>query len=89
MLAIDHLGSGWSIDAQALPAPRDFSITADQDFAALAERIGPPGTLGCGPQHGAFVVLSLVPRRLGRAANLAMFFHLIVMFAQGLQQFVG
>ena len=59
--------TGRGINAEALFADGNFSITADPDFALLAEHIRPSGTFGCRSQNEAFVGVSLVPGRLWTA----------------------
>ena len=89
MLTLHHPQARGRIHAEPLTADGDFSICPHPYFAALAKDVGPPRTLGSRPQDRALVRQGLFPGRLRSAADFPVLFHLVMMFAQGLQEFIG
>ena len=77
------------LNREALRADGDFAVAADGNAGALAEDVGPPGTGGWGAQGPAIFFFGLVPGRLRRGANFAVLFHLVVVFAQLVQEGIG
>lgn len=89
MKAADELGTWRLIDAQALPAEGEAAVGLDFDRGALALDIGPPGTVGRGPQRGAFFAVGQIPGRLRGGADLPMFFAPVVVLAELVEQGIG
>ncbi len=89
MMTADDAGVWGSVDVQALIADGDFSVAANAGFGALSKDVGPPRAFWGWSQDGAFLSECLVPGGLGGGGDFAMFFHLVMVFAQGIEQVIG
>jgi len=89
MMTADDAGVWGRVDVKALIADGDFSVVANEGFGALSKDVGPPRAFWGWSQDGAFLSECLVPGGLGGGGDFAMFFHLVMVFAQGIEQVVG
>ena len=55
----DDGGAGWGVKELALGADRDRAVVGHADASLLAPDVGPPGTVGIGPEDGAFFSVGL------------------------------
>ena len=58
-------GTRWGSNGMTLGADGDFAVVADADAGLLAPDIGPPRTVGKGPENGVFFGDGLGLSRLG------------------------
>src|SRR3954471_7225059 len=89
MQALEDFRTRGQFYSQALITNGDLPIISNSDFAPLTKYVGPPRTGRRRTQSGALVGFGLVPGRLWGGADLAMFFHPVVMFAQRVHQRIG
>ncbi len=89
VMTADDAGVWGSVDVKALIADGDFSVAAHEGFGALSKDVRPPRAFWGWSQDGAFLSECLVPGGLRSGADFAMFFHLVMVFAQGIEQVIG
>ena len=88
VMTANDAGVWGSVDVQALIADADFSVAANAGFGALSKDVGPPRAFWGWSQDGAFLSECLVPGGLRGGGDFAMFFHLVMVFAQGIEQVI-
>ena len=82
-------GAGWSVNGLALGADRDFAIVADADAGSLAPDVGPPRTLGDGPEDGAVFRQCLLLGGVGCHAQFTVDLMLVGVGEKLVEQLVG
>ncbi len=87
--AADDGGAGWSVDGLALRADRDFAVVTDADAGLPAPDVGPPRTVGIGPENGAFFGEGLLVGGVGCLAEFAVDFVLVGVRHELVEQLVG
>ena len=85
----DDGGAGWGVNGLALRADGDFAVVTDADAGLLAPDVGPPGTVGIGPEDGTFFGEGLVVGGVGCLAEFAVDFVLVGVGHELVEQVVG
>ena len=73
----DDGGPGWRVNGLALGADGDLAVVPDADAGLLAPDVGPPRTVGIGPEDGTFFSESLLVGGVGCLAEFAVDFVLV------------
>ena len=87
--AADDGGAGWGVNGLALRADGDLAVVADADAGLLAPDVGPPRTVGIGPEDGTFFGEGLLVGGVGCLAEFAVDFVLVAVGHELVEQVVG
>jgi len=85
----DDGGAGWGCNGVALRTDWDFAVVPDTDAGLLAPDVGPPRTVGIGPEDGTFFREGLLLGGGGCLAEFAVDFVLVGMGPELVEQTVG
>ena len=85
----DDGGAGWGVKELALGADRDRAVVGHADASLLAPDVGPPGTVGIGPEDGAFFSVGLWLGLERGLAEFAVNFVLVGVGHQLVEQVIG
>ena len=87
--AADDGGAGWGVHGLALRADGNFAVVTDADAGLLAPDVGPPRTVGIGPEDGTFFSEGLLVGGEGCLAEFAVDFVLVGVGDELVEQMVG
>src|SRR3990172_366435 len=85
----DNGGAGWSVNGLALRADGDLAVVPDADAGLLAPDVGPPRTVGIGPEDGMFFGEGLLMGGVGCLAEFAVDFVLVGVGHELVEEEVG
>jgi len=85
----DDGGAGWGVNGLALRADGDLAVVTDADAGLLAPDVGPPRTVGSGPEDGTFFGEGLLVGGVGCLAEFAVDFVLVGVGHELVEQLVG
>jgi hypothetical protein len=87
--AADDGGARRSVNGTALGTDRDFAVVTDADAGLLAPDVGPPRTVGTGPEDGTFFSEGLLLGGVGCLAEFAVDFVLVGVRDELVKEAVG